>query len=279
MSIELRDVYKAFGPNEVLRGFSVVAEEGENLVILGQSGSGKSVALKHIVGLLVPDRGEVWVDGQDVTGMPREELYALRRRVGYVFQFAALFDSMTVAENLLLGLRRHGLDAEELARRVQESLRLVDLEGAETLNPWDLPPGEIQPTKDKIAFLKNLTRHMIGDLGQTDTSLLDNILTEAIAKVYKRVAVRATNKTPTYTDLKHELSTWNDEERIEHIRGLAHDAGVRGFSIAPLLLVVVASFSVWRYVARGVGDQDGVIIAGIGSVVFSVIWLFTRRFG
>jgi hypothetical protein len=65
----------------------------------------------------------------------------------------------------------------------------------------------------------------------------------------------------------------------EHIRGLAHDAGVRGFSIAPLLLVVVAAFSVWRYVARGTGDQDGIIIGGIGSVVFSVIWLFTRRFG
>jgi hypothetical protein len=102
----------------------------------------------------------------------------------------------------------------------------VDLEGSETLNPWDLPLGEIQPTKDKIAFLKNLTRHMIGDLGQSDTSLLDNILSEAIAKVYKRVAVRADNKTPTYTDLRNELSTWTDEERLEHIRQLAQLAAV-----------------------------------------------------
>jgi type IV secretory pathway VirB4 component len=102
----------------------------------------------------------------------------------------------------------------------------VDLEGSETLNPWDLPPGEIQPTRDKIAFLKNLTRHMIGDLGQSDTSLLDNILSEAIAKVYKRASVRADNKTPTYTDLRNELSTWTDEERIEHIRHLAQLAAV-----------------------------------------------------
>jgi hypothetical protein len=75
---------------------------------------------------------------------------------------------------------------------------------------------------------------------------------------------------------KGSLKKYVDEE---HIRGLAHDAGVRGFSIAPVLLIVVAGFSVWRYVARGMGDQDGAIIGGIGSVVFSVIWLFTRQFG
>ena len=102
----------------------------------------------------------------------------------------------------------------------------VDLDGAEALNPWDLPVGQRAPSKEKIAFLQNLTRHMIGDLGQTDTSLLDNILSEAIAKVYKRAAVRADNKTPTYIDLRNELSTWTDEERIEHIRQLAQLAVV-----------------------------------------------------
>jgi phospholipid/cholesterol/gamma-HCH transport system ATP-binding protein len=143
LSIELRDVYKAFGSNEVLRGFSVVAEEGENLVILGQSGSGKSVALKHIIGLLVPDRGEVWVDGQDVTGMPREELYALRRRVGYVFQFAALLDSMSIAENVGLGLRRvRGTTAAEIADRVKECLALVDLEGLGERLPSEISGGQ-----------------------------------------------------------------------------------------------------------------------------------------
>lgn len=143
MSIELRDVHKAFGSNQVLKGFSVVAEEGETLVILGQSGSGKSVALKHVVGLLTPDRGEVWVDGQEVSGLPREELYALRQKVGYVFQFAALLDSMSVAENIGLGLRRiPGKTAAQIEARVTECLELVDLVGLGDRLPAELSGGQ-----------------------------------------------------------------------------------------------------------------------------------------
>ena len=130
MSIVLQDVYKAFGSNEVLRGFSLEVREGETLVVLGQSGSGKSVMLKHIVGLLMPDRGEVQVDGQNLRTLPTEELYELRRKVGYVFQFAALFDSMTVAENVGLGLRRiRGVSEKEIGSRVEECLGLVELPG------------------------------------------------------------------------------------------------------------------------------------------------------
>jgi phospholipid/cholesterol/gamma-HCH transport system ATP-binding protein len=114
VSIEITDLHKAFGPNQVLRGFTAEAAEGETLCILGGSGSGKSVTIKHIVGLLTPDRGEVRVDGASVTAMDQEELYELRRKVGYVFQFAALFDSMTVAENVGLGLRRiRGMTEED----------------------------------------------------------------------------------------------------------------------------------------------------------------------
>jgi phospholipid/cholesterol/gamma-HCH transport system ATP-binding protein len=143
LSIELRDLHKAFGSNQVLRGFSVVAEEGETLVILGQSGSGKSVALKHVVGLLTPDRGEVWVDGEEVSRMPREELYALRQRVGYVFQFAALLDSMSVAENVGLGLRRiPGKTSAEIEARVAECLDLVDLAGLGDRLPAELSGGQ-----------------------------------------------------------------------------------------------------------------------------------------
>lgn len=139
---------------------------------------------------------------------------------------AQMFLLMMARANPLISIVERGDSYRPLVELMGGRVIEVDLEGAETLNPWDLPPGEIQPTKDKIAFLKNLTRHMIGDLGQSDTSLLDNILTEAIAKVYKRVAVRVSNKTPTYIDLRHELSTWNDEERIEHIRELAQLAAV-----------------------------------------------------
>jgi type IV secretory pathway VirB4 component len=139
---------------------------------------------------------------------------------------AQMFLLMMARANPLISIVERGDSYRPLVELMGGRVIEVDLEGSETLNPWDLPPGEIQPTKDKIAFLKNLTRHMIGDLGQSDTSLLDNILSEAIAKVYKRASVRADNKTPTYTDLRNELSTWTDEERIEHIRQLAQLAAV-----------------------------------------------------
>ncbi len=143
MSIVLKDLGKAFGSNEVLRGFTLEVHEGETLVILGASGSGKSVALKHIVGLLSPDRGEVWVDGRNLATMEREELFELRRRIGYVFQFAALFDSMTLAENVGMGLRRvRGLTDEEIGERVQECLSLVELEGLGARYPAELSGGQ-----------------------------------------------------------------------------------------------------------------------------------------
>jgi phospholipid/cholesterol/gamma-HCH transport system ATP-binding protein len=143
VSIEIRDLHKAFGENKVLQGFSLDVQEGETLVILGQSGSGKSVTIKHIVGLLEPDSGEVWVDGEEVGGLSREALYELRRKVGYVFQFAALFDSMTVADNVAMGLRRlGGLSKDEIRERVADSLARVELEGFEEKFPAELSGGQ-----------------------------------------------------------------------------------------------------------------------------------------
>src|SRR5947199_6814796 len=100
--IKLIDVYKAFGSKKVLEGFSLQVNEGETMVIIGYSGTGKSVAIKHIVGLLDPDRGEVWVDGMRVDRLTRRDLYELRARIGYVFQFAALFDSLTIGQNVAM---------------------------------------------------------------------------------------------------------------------------------------------------------------------------------
>jgi phospholipid/cholesterol/gamma-HCH transport system ATP-binding protein len=143
VSIVLKDVHKAFGEKEVLRGCSIEIREGETIAILGQSGSGKSVTLKHIVRLLSPDSGEVWVDGENVGTLTQPELYDLRRRVGYVFQFAALFDSMTVGENVGLGLLRvKGNSPETIRERVSECLRLVDLEGFEERLPAELSGGQ-----------------------------------------------------------------------------------------------------------------------------------------
>lgn len=139
--IVFREVYKSFGDKPVLRGLSLEIRDGETMVILGYSGSGKSVALKHIVGLLEPDDGEVEVDGEVVHHLGREALMALRARIGFVFQFAALLDSMTVGENLALGLVRRGLPQQEIAERIQEALALVDLEGTEDRYPAELSGG------------------------------------------------------------------------------------------------------------------------------------------
>jgi len=139
--IRFTGVHKAFGSKVVLDGLDLEIPDGQTTVVIGFSGSGKSVALKHIVGLLTPDAGTVEVDGQVVSELDRDGLDALRARVGYVFQFAALFDSMTVAENIRLGLKRRGLDPDIMETRIRESLALVDLPGAEDRMPAELSGG------------------------------------------------------------------------------------------------------------------------------------------
>jgi len=139
--IEFRDLAKGFAGKSVLTGLSLRIEDGETMVILGYSGTGKSVALKHVVGLLAPDAGDVWVDGRAVSLLDRNDLMGLRREIGYVFQFAALFDSMTVADNLALGLRRRMGD-DEISERVREALALVDLTGYDDRYPAELSGGQ-----------------------------------------------------------------------------------------------------------------------------------------
>ena len=139
--IEFRDLHKAFGPKPVLAGLSLKVADAETLVIIGYSGTGKSVALKHIVGLLQADAGEVIVDGRAVGELDRAGLTALRREIGYVFQFAALFDSMSVGENVSLGLRRRGLSDADIGTRVRDALALVDLSGSEAALPAELSGG------------------------------------------------------------------------------------------------------------------------------------------
>ena len=140
--IQLIDVYKSFGSKQVLSGFTLDVVEGETMVIIGYSGTGKSVAIKHIVGLLEPDSGQVLVDGLDVVHLPRRELYKLRARIGYVFQFAALFDSLSIGENVAMGLRKQGeLNDAEIRERVSEALDLVDLPNVEDRFPAELSGG------------------------------------------------------------------------------------------------------------------------------------------
>ncbi len=141
--IEIRDLWKSFGPHEVLRGLDLEVERGETMVVIGQSGSGKSVLLKHMIGILRPDRGRIVVAGEDITGLDEEALHQVRRRFGYLFQAAALFDSMTVAENVAFGVRRYRPRASdaEVRKIVCDSLKRVGLEGVEDVMPQDLSGG------------------------------------------------------------------------------------------------------------------------------------------
>ncbi len=139
--IQLEGLAKSFGTRRVLDGVTLEVPDGRNTVIIGPSGVGKSVTLKCIVGLLEPDAGRAVVDGAAVQEMDREALAELRGRIGYVFQFAALFDSMTVAENIALGLVKRGHDRATIAQRTEESLAVVDLAGTEAKYPAELSGG------------------------------------------------------------------------------------------------------------------------------------------
>jgi len=140
--IRIVGLHKDFGGKAVLRGVNLEIARGEIMVVIGQSGSGKSVLLKHLIGLLAPDRGEIYIDGREVTCLPRQARLGVARRFGYLFQGAALFDSLTVAENVAFGLERYtAYDRNEIRRIVTESLERVGLRGVEDLMPQELSGG------------------------------------------------------------------------------------------------------------------------------------------
>jgi phospholipid/cholesterol/gamma-HCH transport system ATP-binding protein len=140
--VEFQDLYKAYGPKTVLRGASLKVYRGEVMVILGGSGTGKSVTLRHMLGLEAPDSGRVIVEEEDITQLPEEELYRVRKKFGMLFQSGALFDSMTVFENIAFPLREHtDMSDDEIARAVHEKLELVNLPNTQHLMPVDLSGG------------------------------------------------------------------------------------------------------------------------------------------
>jgi len=140
--IEVRDLKKYFGSLPVLQGVTFSIAKGEAISIIGVSGGGKSVLLKHLVGLLTPDSGEVLIDGQNIAGMDERQLLPVRRKFGMLFQGAALFDSMTVEENVAFVLNRERKTSpEEIAKRVEEVLDLVGLEGIQKKKPAELSGG------------------------------------------------------------------------------------------------------------------------------------------
>jgi phospholipid/cholesterol/gamma-HCH transport system ATP-binding protein len=140
--IELRNVHKGFGTQQVLRGIDLTIDEGETVAVIGQSGCGKSVLLKLLIGLLTPDTGEVVIDGIHIERATEAQLHQIRSNIGFLFQSAALFDSMNVEDNVTLGLREHGVrDADRLRGIAVEKLRLVGLTNVLHKMPSELSGG------------------------------------------------------------------------------------------------------------------------------------------
>lgn len=152
--IEFRNVWKAFGGQEVLRGLTLTVARGEILFVIGASGVGKSVTIKHLIGLLKLDRGEVWYDGQRVDGLTESELYPLRRRCVMVFQHSTLFDSMSVLDNVALPLRKHGkLSAAESRKQAMTFLSRVHMGEFAEAFPAALSDG----MRKRVAIARALT--------------------------------------------------------------------------------------------------------------------------
>jgi phospholipid/cholesterol/gamma-HCH transport system ATP-binding protein len=184
VSIQLTGIHKAFGPKQILRGLDLDVEEGETVSLVGFSGAGKSVTLKHIAGLLMPDRGTVVVDGKEVPKLSRNDLYKMRLDMGYVFQFAALFDSMTIGDNVAMGLRQKGgMSEKEIQERIAESLGRVGLEGFEKRLPSELSGGQ----RKRAGLARAIAYRPKYLLYDEPTSGLDPVTTEVIDRLIIRM--------------------------------------------------------------------------------------------
>lgn len=182
--IEVRDLTKRFGPQLILDGVSFQIEEGESLVIMGRSGGGKSVLLKHIIGLLRPESGAVLIDGEDITNMDERNLIRVRTKFGMVFQGAALFDSLNVAENVAFAFRREKkLTEKEIARKVAEVLEMVELPGVEKKKPSELSGG----MRKRVGLARAIIYQPRIVLYDEPTTGLDPIVSDSIDKLIIRV--------------------------------------------------------------------------------------------
>jgi phospholipid/cholesterol/gamma-HCH transport system ATP-binding protein len=183
--IECHDVWKSFDDKRVLRGLNLTIEAGETVVIIGQSGTGKSVLLKHIVGLLHPDRGAVLVDGQNVGKMSRKKLFELRMHFGMVFQSAALFDSLSVLENVGLGIREHTEKTDEEVKKIcEEKLHMVGLESSGDKAPAELSGG----MKKRVGFARAIAMDPQCVLYDEPTTGLDPIMSDVINNLIIKLA-------------------------------------------------------------------------------------------
>jgi len=184
--IEIKDLHKSFGSKKVLQGVNLTINKGETIVIIGRSGCGKSVLIKHIVGLLEPDSGYVKVEGQIVGDLTEKELYGLRKKFGFLFQGSALFDSMTVEENVGLPLVESKVirSKSDIKKTVEEKLSLVGLSGNLNLKPSELSGG----MKKRVALARALVTNPSYILYDEPTTGLDPIMLDSIDNLIKDLA-------------------------------------------------------------------------------------------
>lgn len=175
--IEFKNLVKRFGTRTVLNGLNLKIHEGEILFILGTSGTGKSVLLKNIVGLLTPDEGEIWIEDQEVSKFTEEQYFAVRKKCGMVFQHPALFDSLSVYENVAFGLRRHyQLDEDTIAAKVQKALKLVHIRDVEEKRPAQISYG----MQKRVSLARTIALEPRILLFDEPTTGLDPVTTTAI---------------------------------------------------------------------------------------------------
>ena len=220
--IEIRNLHKSFGSNLVLRGIDLDIDTGETLVIIGRSGCGKSVLIKHIVGLLSPDEGYVKVEGEIVEGLDTQSLYSLRRRFGFLFQGAALFDSMTVEENISLSLieSKKVSTEEEIRRKVAEKLELVGLPGAQNLKPAELSGG----MKKRVGLARALITDPDYILYDEPTTGLDPIMSDSIDLQIKELTEKLNVTSVVVTHDMYSVKNVANQVAMMH-EGIIHFTG------------------------------------------------------
>jgi phospholipid/cholesterol/gamma-HCH transport system ATP-binding protein len=185
--IAVRDLAKRLGRQEILRGVNLSVAKGETLAIIGRSGGGKSVLLKHLIGLMQPDAGEIWIEDQNIIGLSERKLAAIRRKVGILFQGSALFDSMTVEENVAFPLREAGeRDPKIIRQKVDEMLDVVELEGQQNKMPVNLSGG----MKKRVGLARSIIRRPSCILYDEPTSGLDPVVSDSINRLIRRLQQR-----------------------------------------------------------------------------------------
>jgi len=182
--IEARQLKKSFGPQRVLDGVDLRVEKGESVVIIGRSGGGKSILLKHLIGLLRPDEGDVIIDGESIAQMNERQLLKVRRKFGMLFQGAALFDSLTVAENVAFVFQREGkLTEPEISKKVDQALEMVDLGGTQDKKPAELSGG----MRKRVGLARAIVYEPEIVLFDEPTTGLDPIVADSIDQLIVRV--------------------------------------------------------------------------------------------